>query len=243
MRLPRNPIIPIVAILAHVGCSTRNHPAPILLFNGTGTSPNDVAAIESILSANHLDYDTVGSWRLNSMTGPQLRASRLLIVPGGNFIHIGQGLTAHTAATIRDAVSGGLNYLGICAGAFLAGDTQNNSFNFTRTRFGFYSAESRGIRKTAVALTTPASAALDVYWEDGPDLSGWGEVVARYPDGKPAVAQAAVGSGWVLLSGVHPEAPADWRRGLTFRTSAADDHAYALTLIRAALNATPLPHY
>jgi len=29
--------------------------APILLFNGTGTSPGDVAAIEAILDSNHLN--------------------------------------------------------------------------------------------------------------------------------------------------------------------------------------------
>jgi hypothetical protein len=29
--------------------------APILLFNGTGTSPGDVAAVETILNRNHLN--------------------------------------------------------------------------------------------------------------------------------------------------------------------------------------------
>src|SRR6266852_4436447 len=29
--------------------------APILLFNGNGTSPNDVAAVETILNSNHLN--------------------------------------------------------------------------------------------------------------------------------------------------------------------------------------------
>jgi hypothetical protein len=31
---------------------------PILLFNGTGTSANDVAAVETILGDNHLSYAT-----------------------------------------------------------------------------------------------------------------------------------------------------------------------------------------
>jgi hypothetical protein len=97
--------------------------------------------------------------------------------------------------------------------------------------------------KTSVPITFPSLPAMDHYWESGPELSGWGEILARYPDGTPAVAQGAVGKGWVLLSGIHPEAPASWRRGLTFRTPAAEDNAYALTLIRAALEANPLPHF
>ena len=49
--------------------------------------------------------------------------------------------------------------------------------------------------------------------------------------------------GRVILSGVHPEAPTDWRRGMTFLTPASVDHAYAATLIRAALDGVSLPSY
>src|ERR1700704_3023859 len=96
----------------------RGTPAPILLFNGTGTSPNDVAAVVTILNSNRLNYSTVNSSQLNEMGELQLRGYRLLIVPGGNFIDIGNSLTSHTTANIRSAVQNGLNYLGICAGGF-----------------------------------------------------------------------------------------------------------------------------
>jgi hypothetical protein len=55
--------------------------------------------------------------------------------------------------------------------------------------------------------------------------------------------EGTFGSGWVILSGVHPEAPAGWRRGMNFLTPAGADHEYAATLIHAALNRTALPHY
>src|ERR1044071_2541737 len=74
--------------------------APILLFNGTGTSPGDVAAVETILSSSHLRYSTVNSPRLNQMGESQIRGYRLLIVPGGNFIHIGNSLTSSATANI-----------------------------------------------------------------------------------------------------------------------------------------------
>jgi hypothetical protein len=90
---------------------------------------------------------------------------------------------------------------------------------------------------------TPGSKAVDHYWEDGPQLTGWGDVVARYPDGTPAVVQGAVEAGWVLLSGFHPEAPESWRRGLAFSEPASVANAYAARLIGAALNGTRLAHY
>jgi glutamine amidotransferase-like uncharacterized protein len=78
--------------------------------------------------------------------------------------------------------------------------------------------------------------------EDGPQFTGWGAVVGKYPDGTPAIVEGTCGKGWVILTGVHPEAPANWRRGMTFTTPASVDHAYAATLIDAALHGTCLPH-
>lgn len=223
---------------------TSGDTAPILLFNGTGTSPNDVAAVEAILSSNHLNYSTVNSSQLNEMGEAQIRGYRLLIVPGGNFIDMGNSVTASTTENLRKSVQSGLNYLGICAGAFFAGNSPYNGLNLTSgVRFGFYSAENQGIRKTAVAITGVGQSTLDQYWEDGPQLAGWGAVVGKYPDGTPAVVEGTFGSGWVILSGVHPEAPERWRRGMTFSTPASEDNAYAGMLIRAALNRETLTHY
>ncbi|MFI5076014.1 MAG: hypothetical protein ACHQRO_01665, partial [Vicinamibacteria bacterium] len=89
-------------------------------------------------------------------------------------------------------------------------------------------------------IARPGQPTLEHYWEDGPQLAGWGAPIATYPDGTPAIVEGAVGRGWVVLSGVHPEAPESWRDGMTFRTPAAADNAFAATLIRAALDRTPL---
>jgi glutamine amidotransferase-like uncharacterized protein len=218
--------------------------AAVLLFDGTGASPGDVTALKKILSSQHLNYSTVNSPQLNGMTESQIREYRLLIVPGGNFEHIGNSLTSHTTANIKNAVKDGVNYLGICAGAFFAGNSPYNGLNLTSgARFGFYAAEASGIRKAPVAVTAAPGQTLDQYWEDGPQLTGWGEVVGKYPDGTPAIVQGTFGNGWMILTGVHPEAPASWRRGLDFRTPVDVDTAYAAKLIRAALNRESLPHY
>jgi glutamine amidotransferase-like uncharacterized protein len=220
--------------------------ADVLLFAGAGTSRNDVASIETILDSSHISYAPVNSSRLNGMRESDLSKYRLLIVPGGDFVDMGNSLTLDTTANVRSAVNGGLNYLGICAGGFLAGSfpAPYKSFDLSAgVKFGFYSAEKHGTRKAAVRITTAEGPALDHYWEDGPRLAGWGEVVGTYPDGTPAIVEGAVGKGWVILSGVHAEAPASWRRGMAFSTVVRADTAYARKLIVAALNGATLPHY
>jgi glutamine amidotransferase-like uncharacterized protein len=223
---------------------TSNTIPPILLFNGTGTSPNDVTAVEMVLNEQHLNYSTANSSQMNDMSAARLRTYRLLIVPGGNFIDIGNGLKPSTTAKIHDAVQGGLSYLGICAGGFFAGRSSYNGLNLTDgVQFGFYAAEERGIHKAAVPISGADTVTLDQYWEDGPQFTGWGAVVGKYSDGTPAIVEGESGGGWVILSGVHAEAPATWRQGMNFSTPVTVANAYAGTLIRAALDRKLLPHY
>lgn len=231
------------------GCGNRSGAvggAAILLFTGAGSSRGDIVAMEALLKSHDRAWATVDSEQLNRMDATDLQRYRLLIVPGGNFIEMGNGLTAKTTANVRNAVKSGLNYLGICAGAFLAGHFPYGqaSFNLTSgVRFRFYSAADKGIRKAPVAVAMPDGRTLEHYWEDGPQLSGWGETVGKYPDGTPAIVEGTFGKGFVILTGVHPEAPEHWRHGMTFATPASVDNAQAATLIRAALERTPLPHF
>ena len=221
-----------------------NKPASILLFSGAGTSPGDVAALENILRSHHFTYSMVDSSQLNAMSESQLQTYRLLLVPGGNFVEMGKSLMPGTPGNVRGAVASGLNYLGICAGAFLAGNSPFNGLNLTNgVSFPFYSAEGRGIRKAALWIQTAGEPPLQHYWEDGPALTGWGDVVGMYPDGTPAIVEASVGAGWVILSGIHPEAPESWRRGMEFRTPARIANAYTAKLIDAALHRKRLAHF
>jgi glutamine amidotransferase-like uncharacterized protein len=243
--------VPLIAV-AITACGPRNQDqrnyggaAPILLFTGSGASPGDVAAIETVLDANHLAYATVRSPELNGMTVEDLRRHRLLIVPGGDFVRIGNSLAPAGLVRVHDAVYQGLNYLGVCAGAFLAGHFPRpyKGLNLTSgVQFRFYDAVRR-VHKTPVAITTAGGSTLDQYWEDGPQLTGWGAVVAKYPDGTPAIVQGMSGEGWLVLTGVHPEAPESWRRGMMFNTPSSTDNAFAATLIQSALHRTPLAQF
>jgi glutamine amidotransferase-like uncharacterized protein len=218
---------------------------PVLLYSGTGTSSADVVAIESVLGNLGIAYATADAAKLNAMTEPQLGGYKLIIIPGGNSITIGENLAGVTAANIRAAVQlYGVHYLGICAGAFFGGSSIYNGVDLTSgVWFDFYADENKGVHRESVQISFPATSALDVYWEDGPQLSGWGAVVARYPDDTPAITEGQSGKGFVIFTGVHLEAPASWRGSMTFHTPVSDDLAYADTVIRAALNGTPLPHF
>lgn len=238
----------------------------ILLFNGTGTTSADRAALENVITSNlGLDYDTVNSACLDAMSVANLAAYKLLIIPGGNSITIGNnissgttGATAHIKTAVR---TNGLHYLGVCAGAFLAswaGSTGYNDIYLLDSDiwFDLYRESSCGANQTKLdseTLSLADGSLIDVYWEDGPQLTPqqggpWGTVVAKYPNGQPAIIQGFAGNGWTLLQGVHPEAPRSWGCGTGCtcdfpHTTQAEDFAYSATLISAALKGTVLPHF
>ncbi|MEO8662171.1 MAG: hypothetical protein ABI693_27145 [Bryobacteraceae bacterium] len=65
-----------------------------------------------------------------------------------------------------------------------------------------------------MTITAHGGRTLDQYWEAGPQPTGWGAVAGKYPDGTPAIAEGTFGKGWVILMGVHAEAPESRRRGM-----------------------------
>lgn len=218
---------------------------PILLYAGGGTIANDVTAVEALLTSMKLGYAAVSTSQIEAMSQTQLEGYKLLIVPGGNSITIGDDLSKTATTNIHNAVTvGGLHYFGICAGAFFGGYSIYNGLDLTSgTYFATYANGGHGTGKTAVEVTYPGGTELDQYWQDGPELDGWGDIVAKYPDGTSAIVEGTSGKGWVLLSGIHAEAPSSWRTGMTFTTTVAADNAYFETMVTAAIAGTTLPHY
>jgi len=230
----------VAAAQVQAGAST-----PVLIFNGTGTSSTDVTAVENVVKTAGLGFKTANSSQLDAMSQAELAAYKLFIVPGGDSIKIGNNLTSKASMNVRNAVAqNGLNYLGFCAGGFFGGFSKYNGLNLTSgVWFSLYADYYKGIHKEAVTISFPSGKKLDIYWQNGPDLSGWGSVVGKYPNGRAALTEGHWGNGFVLLSGVHPEAPANWRYGMQFNTPLDVDLAYAATLVTSALNGTMLPHY
>lgn len=239
---------PTVADVAARNASSAYPSTPsVLLFTGTGTTSGSVSAVETILNDLSLTYATATSSQLNGMSESTMKTYKLLLVPGGNAITISQNLSSTTINNVHNAiVNDGLHYLGICAGAFFAGSSGVYHYlDLTPSGvwFNYYADYFKGIYKEAVEIKGADGKTLDQYWQDGPQLSGWGSVVAKYPDGTPTVVEGKSGAGWVMLCAVHPEATQAWRTGMTFTTSVATDNAYAETLVTNALNGTSMTHY
>ncbi len=225
--------------------ATTTSSATILIYNGSGTSSGDVAAVESLVTSMGLGYNTANSSQFNAMSEAQLLAYRLFLMPGGNAISISSYISKTATANLHNAISAGLNYLGFCAGGFFAGSSAY--YNYTNLTngvwFNVYPNYGRGTGATVVRASFPNGSTMDMYWQNGPALNRWGSVVAKYPDGNIAITEGFEGKGFVLLCGLHPEAPASWRTGMNFSTSLDVDLAYARSLVTSALNRSMLAHY
>jgi hypothetical protein len=188
-----------------------------------------------VLAANRLSFAVASTAEFNRMSATDFRGYRLII---------GNGLEFRTSVALRDAIRTGTNYLGVCAGAFFAGASPYNGLDlFGGRRFEFHALSREGIRKAAVPIITPGQGEVLHYWEDGPQLSGWGGIAGRYQDGTPAVVQGQVGQGWVVLVGTHPEAPEDWRGGMTFHAPARVSQEFASKMLMAAYEGQALPQF
>lgn len=233
-----------VSIISSASFAYAATPSPqVLLYDGAGSTEGDVSALSSLLMSLGYSYTTANEIQINAMTRSQFDQYKLILWPGGNSITMGDALTTATTANIHNAVVlDGVSYLGFCAGAFMAEtSTIYNTFKLATTYFNFYNENAIEM----VNISFPGGKSDDIVYWDGPQLTGWGQVVGKYPNGEPAIAQDFVGSkqGFVVISGVHPEAVLDWDVMGYTQSQVAQDHSNAMTLISAALNKTPLSHF
>ncbi len=233
----------LVAASATFTTKANAQQATALLYNGTGASPTDVVAIQNILSSMGISYHLVTHAQLNLMPLNVLQTYKMIVWPGGNSIVMGNALTKATTTKVKKAVAEkGVSYIGFCAGAFMAeSSTYYNVFNLAGVWFDFYRQSVTDIVQTYFADGTRRDL---VYW-DGPHLKGFGKVIAKYPNGLPAMAANKVGKGFVVLTGVHPEAPEDWRWGFVSPDTdgVTADINYTKTLIQSALTKVMLPTF
>lgn len=225
----------------------------VLLFNGLGTSVSDWQTLEGIIRNMGLTYKLVNSAALNAMSTAELIQYKLILIPGGNSNVIINNLTLATKIKVRKAVrDSGVSFLGICAGAFAAVgiDTYSN----TTAYYGFAVAQGDylphwypGGNSTLITSIQKINFATGnsrfMTWWDGPSVTDWkAGVIARYPDGKAAISQTWTGKGFVIVSGIHPEAPKSWQYD-TGVDPDGTDYDIAIQLISAALNRKPLPAF
>lgn len=237
---------------------SRSFATDALLFNGAGTWSTEVTQLRSIFTAHGVTYQEVSSSQLNAMSTDELAQFGMIVWPGGYGSTQTSSLTTATKDHVREAVQvRGVNYIGFCAGAFVAvnpmpapGTDPDYGIAIVPGPMLKYYALEAGFEKSGkidLAMTQQSFAdgtQRDIVWYGGPMTPNvLGGVVSKYPDGTPAISQIWSGNGFVMLSGGHPTAPQALRDQFGLQDSDGEDLDIAWKLLDATLHQHELPAF
>lgn len=197
----------------------------VYVYSDSGACPD--GCITAVLDLAHSNgYRTVEVRAIdlqgtNGFINP--RVGDLWIQPGGDAVVAARAIGVNGIERLRHWVGEGMNYLGFCAGAFLADSDVDDADTLPGLGLIPFQTENflPGRHESMILNLSWNGQSRWLYFQDGPTftapLLGNVELIASYANHLPAVIQTQFGKGRVVLSGVHPEAPADWAR---------DDHLY-----------------
>lgn len=187
---------------------------------------------------------------LDRMSLDELSQFKMLIFPGGGGSTQANSLGADTHARLRAAVQErGVSYIGFCAGAFIAvapapesGKDVSYGFGIVNGPFlDYYYLENQGKLISMTLESFADGTKRDLLWYGGPVTPNTaGGVVAKYPNGDPAITQIWSGKGFVMLSAIHPAAPQRIRDLYGLRDSDGLDYELTWKLLDSAINQRPL---
>jgi glutamine amidotransferase-like uncharacterized protein len=197
-----------------------NSTIEVLIYNGTGSMESSVDGIEACLnesnnnnmSTHKFNYSTTSV--INSTT---LSGCNVLIMPGGEAIDYFDNDKINNDS-IKQFVSEGKGYIGICAGAYAASNYVTGDF----PGWGLASDVNTSTESYQGVLTISATSSgtkllngtlTDIYMDTGPAMTTNDNqnVMATYADnntgylGYAAIIEDTYGNGRVILSGPHPE--------------------------------------
>lgn len=224
-----------------------------LIFNGEGASDLDARSIASIFREHGRTYQLVNSPELDAMNLEDLKRFRMIVVPGGYGGQMSRSLQPETRERIRFAVvEQGVNYVGFCAGAFVAvgptplrGEAPDYGFSIVPhpQLLDYFYPNKDGDDDVAASLPIQFADGTQrqiLFWGGPAILEVAGGVVARYSDGTPAIAQVRSGKGFVTISGPHPEGPQEWKNLAGVVDPDGDDFDIAWKLFESTLLGIPV---
>ena len=216
-----------------------NKPITVWVYNDKGASALSVqsalATMQQKLPKNLIiAVQTISSQDIiNNALNDQLNdeTKGILVIPGGADLPYCQQLNGKGNENIRQFISNGNIYIGICAGGYygardieFTGQSSNKSYEingtrelalFSGTAIGSIASFTNGqlydetVKSKAMVTLDYADGQQDeVYYHGGAYFVADNEafnVVATYHDGKNAVVSGNFGKGQYLLSGVHFE--------------------------------------
>lgn len=229
----------------------------VLLLSSEGTWQAEVESLAYILYHHGTSYREISSRELNQLPLKTLLEFKLFIIPGGNSAHILQSLSIPTRIKLRSAVrTHGLNYLGLCAGAYLAvspdprpGEKLEASL---RDSLGLVNGPyltpahlaQSGQSVVLDSALFPDGSTQELLWYGGPETPFFpGGVIAQYSDQTPAITQIQSEQGLVVISGLHPSITPWTLNQLNLRPQSKSAPEFTWRLLKAALNDRKLPTF
>ena len=171
----------------------------------TGEGAYQAKDVENFLAVFGYDYERIHENNLS-----KLNQSGILIVPGGEVAAYLPAWGQAGISAIKNFVEAGGIYIGICAGAYVAGKSYANIAGLNVID----KILERHEGQTIVDVTDNAGEKFQLIHENGPDLSDTsaGEVVLRDNDNQPRAIKLNVGQGQVYLFAAHPEGSVFYRQ-------------------------------
>jgi hypothetical protein len=217
-----------------------------LVYRGPASCAGCSEAVAALIrrSPRHFSVSYAGPGEKLKVTAASLRGAALYAQPGGDG-SVQHGMTAlgpAAAAAIRSYVAAGGHYLGICMGAYLAGEDPGIGLLAPGDTGGY--DQTRG-----ASVTTAAQAVIPVIWgttvsyqyaQDPPYIIPSGvrgeKVLARFTNHHVDALVRPYHRGAVGVVGTHPEADRTWFTPAMWR-AAKDGFSYpeGLRLIAALL--------
>lgn len=212
-----------------------------VVFAGAGTCDGCAEAVALLLQQQQYQVRLVDEHQLQAAT---LQGASLYVQPGGSddIMDTLTVLSASQIQSIRDFVKQGGNYLGTCAGGYLAGqytDQAAGSKAFALVELAEIDQEITGDNSAQfISLRLPGEASTrNVYYQAGPHfgstLPANGKALAYYAGSNHIAARISdYGKGRVGLIGPHYEADSSWYAADQLPVSAAQHQDLFFHMLR-----------
>ena len=224
----------------------------VLIYSGAGSWGDEIDSLKEILYANGKSYVDFDDEEFNELTEEELEAFSMLLIPGGDSDEVTANLLPETRDNIRKAVQEkGLNYLGFCSGAWLVvspkPEPQEDSYGFRLVEGPWLKQTAlfeKGLKYALLRASFPDGGQRNLLWFGGPITPNIpGGVVAKYPDGSPAVTQLHAGKGFVMISGLHPAVNKKILGKIKVFDKEAIDPDLSWKMLDSAIRGVPLPAF
>lgn len=217
-----------------------------LVYRGRASLPGCPEAVAALLTASRYNFRVryVGPREELRLNRDSLACATIYVQPGGGSLESAWHRMRKHRKAIREFVTGGGRYVGICLGAYLAGATPGFKLLPGDTD-QYIRSPHASVRSTAPEIVEVAwrGTPTTMYFQDGPDIlidsrltdNPSVEILARYANGSVAALATPYGAGRVAVVGPHPEATADWFRDDHLPDRSDPRYRAGLDLIDAAM--------